>query len=97
MVALPAIAAVGRRTPARVKVAARSRSRSNTAQIAGRRNPRLEGCGIDGIVIRKCDLLSRDAQALIAALLYERAGFLRIAPSSEYVGSPLSVCMAKDL
>lgn len=32
-----------------------------------------------------------------ANALYERAGFSRIAPFGEYVGSPLSVCMAKDL
>jgi GNAT superfamily N-acetyltransferase len=32
-----------------------------------------------------------------ALALYERAGFLRIAPFGEYVASPLSVCMAKDL
>jgi GNAT superfamily N-acetyltransferase len=31
-----------------------------------------------------------------ALALYERAGFLRIAPFGEYVASPLSVCMAKD-
>ncbi len=29
--------------------------------------------------------------------LYERAGFSAISPFGEYVGSPLSVCMAKDL
>src|SRR4029077_17212677 len=32
-----------------------------------------------------------------ALALYERAGFARIPPFGEYVGSPLSVCMAKDL
>jgi len=32
-----------------------------------------------------------------ALALYERAGFVRIAPFGEYVNSPLSVCMAKDL
>jgi putative acetyltransferase len=32
-----------------------------------------------------------------AIALYERAGFSRVAPFGEYVGSPLSVCMAKDL
>lgn len=30
-----------------------------------------------------------------AIALYQRAGFSRIAPFGEYVGSPLSVCMAK--
>lgn len=32
-----------------------------------------------------------------ALALYERAGFMRIPPFGEYVDSPLSVCMAKDL
>ena len=32
-----------------------------------------------------------------AIALYERAGFSRVDPFGEYVGSPLSVCMAKDL
>ena len=36
----------------------------------------------------------RQAEAIA---LYERAGFSRIAPFGEYVGSPLSVCMAKAI
>jgi putative acetyltransferase len=32
-----------------------------------------------------------------ALALYERLGFLPIPPFGEYVGSPLSVCMAKEL
>ena len=32
-----------------------------------------------------------------AIALYERAGFSRVAPFGEYVGSQLSVCMAKAL
>ena len=32
-----------------------------------------------------------------ALALYQRAGFTRIAPFGEYVGSPLSVCLAKEL
>ncbi len=32
-----------------------------------------------------------------ALALYERNGFARIVPFGEYGGSPLSVCMAKDL
>lgn len=32
-----------------------------------------------------------------AVRLYERAGFARIPLFGEYIGSPLSVCMAKDL
>jgi putative acetyltransferase len=32
-----------------------------------------------------------------AIRLYERAGYSRIPPFGEYVGSPLSVCMGKDI
>ena len=32
-----------------------------------------------------------------AMALYTRAGFSEVAPFGEYIGSPLSVCMAKDL
>jgi len=32
-----------------------------------------------------------------AMVLYERAGFSRIPPFGEYVGSPVSVCMEKEL
>ena len=32
-----------------------------------------------------------------AIVLYERAGFRRIEPFGEYVSSPLSICMAKEL
>lgn len=32
-----------------------------------------------------------------AIALYERAGFCRIPPFAEYIGSPISVCMSKDL
>lgn len=32
-----------------------------------------------------------------AVALYERAGFVRVSPFGEYVGSPLSVCMGKTL
>jgi len=32
-----------------------------------------------------------------ALALYQRAGFTRIAPFGDYVGSPLSVCLAKEL
>jgi hypothetical protein len=36
----------------------------------------------------------RQAEALA---LYSRAGFARIPPFGAYLGSPLSVCMGKDL
>jgi len=32
-----------------------------------------------------------------ALALYERCGYRRVEPFGEYLGSPLSVCMAKDL
>ena len=64
-----------------------------------------------GLGRRILDALSAEARALgatrvvletgarqhVAIGLYERAGFVRVAAFGEYVGSPLSVCMAKDL
>ena len=45
---------------------------------------------------RRLVLETGDRQAEALAL-YEWAGFVRIPPFGEYVGSPLSVCMAKEL
>jgi putative acetyltransferase len=42
-------------------------------------------------------VLETGVRQLAALALYERAGFSRTAPFGEYIGSPLSVCMAKDL
>lgn len=42
-------------------------------------------------------VLETGVRQIEAIALYERAGFSRIAPFGEYVGSPLSVCMAKPL
>ena len=42
-------------------------------------------------------VLETGVRQMEAITLYERAGFARIAPFGEYVSSPLSVCMAKDL
>ena len=42
-------------------------------------------------------VLETGERQLEALALYERAGFTRIALFGEYIGSPLSVCMAKDL
>jgi GNAT superfamily N-acetyltransferase len=42
-------------------------------------------------------VLETGVRQVAALALYERAGFSRIAPFGEYVGSPLSVCMAKEL
>jgi GNAT superfamily N-acetyltransferase len=36
----------------------------------------------------------RQSEALV---LYERSGYARIPPFGEYVGSPLSICLGKDL
>lgn len=47
--------------------------------------------GIDRLV------LETGVRQLAALALYERAGFSRVEPSGEHIGSPLSVCMAKDL
>jgi putative acetyltransferase len=42
-------------------------------------------------------VLETGVRQLAAMALYESAGFSRIPPFGEYVGSPLSVCMAKVL
>jgi GNAT superfamily N-acetyltransferase len=42
-------------------------------------------------------VLETGVRQMEAIALYERAGFARIPPFGEYVHSPLSVCMAKDL
>jgi len=42
-------------------------------------------------------LLETGERQIDAMGLYIKAGFLRIPPFGEYVGSPLSVCMAKEL
>src|SRR5215510_6326071 len=70
--------------------------------------PQERGRGIGHTILRA---LEGEAQALgisrvvletgvrqkEALALYERAGFLRIAPFGEYVTSPLSICMAKEI
>jgi GNAT superfamily N-acetyltransferase len=42
-------------------------------------------------------VLETGTRQIPAIALYRRAGFTDIAPFGEYIGSPLSVCMAKDL
>ena len=42
-------------------------------------------------------VLETGARQREALALYERAGFCRVSPFGDYVGSPLSVCMAKEL
>jgi putative acetyltransferase len=41
--------------------------------------------------------LETGARQHAAVAMYERAGFSRVDPYGEYVGSPLSLCMKKDL
>jgi putative acetyltransferase len=42
-------------------------------------------------------VLETGTRQAVAIGMYERAGFVRIAPFGEYLSSPLSVCMEKDL
>ena len=42
-------------------------------------------------------VLETGVRQTVAIALYERFGFSRIEPFGEYVASPLSLCMAKDL
>lgn len=70
--------------------------------------PEDRGRGIGGLLL---DSLEAEARALglsrlvletgtrqqEALALYQRAGFSDIAPFDEYVNSPLSVCMAKEI
>ena len=41
--------------------------------------------------------LETGVRQTVAMVLYERAGFSRVEPYGEYIGSPLSVCLAKQL
>ncbi|MFO1512621.1 MAG: GNAT family N-acetyltransferase [Verrucomicrobiota bacterium] len=42
-------------------------------------------------------VLETGVRQTAAQALYQRAGFARIAPFGEYVDSPLSLCLAKQL
>jgi GNAT superfamily N-acetyltransferase len=42
-------------------------------------------------------VLETGTRQIAALALYRRAGFADITPFGEYLGSPLSVCLAKDL
>ena len=42
-------------------------------------------------------VLETGVRQLAAVALYKKAGFIEIPPYGEYIGSPLSLCMAKDL
>lgn len=70
--------------------------------------PEWRGRGLSRVVLEKLEAEGRrlgvtrlvletgDRQSEALAL-YERSGFVRIPRFGEYVGSPLSVCMAKEL
>ena len=70
--------------------------------------PRARGRGIAALVLEALRVRARalGARRLVletgarqpeALALYARAGFARVEPFGEYVGSPHSVCMAADL
>ncbi len=52
------------------------------------------GCGAVRRIEERTGAGVRQSEALA---LYKRAGFSNIAPFGEYVRSPLSICMAKEL
>jgi GNAT superfamily N-acetyltransferase len=70
--------------------------------------PALRSRGVGGLVLQALEAEARALGATRLVLetgerqpaaihLYEKLGFQVIPPFGEYVGSPLSVCMAKDL
>jgi GrpB-like predicted nucleotidyltransferase (UPF0157 family)/GNAT superfamily N-acetyltransferase len=70
--------------------------------------PEARGQGISRLILEALEWEGRQlgAQRLVletgerqaeALGLYDKAGFVRIPPFGEYIGSPLSVCMAKKL
>lgn len=71
-------------------------------------SPEARGGGIGRTILTALDLEARrlglrrllletGKRQAAALALYRRAGYAPIPPFGEYVGSPLSVCMAKDL
>ncbi|WP_437947208.1 GNAT family N-acetyltransferase [Sorangium sp. So ce296] len=70
--------------------------------------PEARGRGIAGAILRALEeqalalgrtrlVLETGVRQPEALALYRRAGFVEIPPFGEYLGSPLSVCMGKDL
>ncbi len=70
--------------------------------------PEARGQGVGGALLAALEaearllglarvVLETGIRQVRAISLYERAGFTRIPPLGGYVGSPLSVCLAKDL
>jgi putative acetyltransferase len=71
-------------------------------------SPALRGAGLGKKLLEALEMEARALGAsrlvletgtrqAVAIGLYERAGFIRVAPFGEYVECPLSLCMAKDL
>ncbi len=71
-------------------------------------DPAQRGAGVGGAILAALETQARrlGARRLLletgdrqpeALALYRRAGFTSIAPFGEYVGSRLSICLAKDL
>jgi transketolase len=75
----------------RMYVAPASRSGGVARRVLAALELEARGLGVHRIVL-ETGIRNPDALAL-----YTRAGFAEIPPFGEYVGSPLSVCMAKDL
>jgi len=70
--------------------------------------PSARGCGVGRMVLRALESEARRLQVNRIVLetgerqpealaLYQRSGFSRISAFGEFVGSPLSVCMAKEI
>jgi GNAT superfamily N-acetyltransferase len=75
----------------RMYVAPQARRRGIAQQLLARLEAEAHRLGVKRIVL---ETGVRQPEALA---LYERAGFGRVPPFGEYVGSPMSVCMAKRL
>jgi ribosomal protein S18 acetylase RimI-like enzyme len=70
--------------------------------------PRFRGLGLGHALLTALEAQARElglsrvvletgVRQTRAIALYQRAGFARIEPFGEYVGSPLSLCMAKEI
>ncbi len=75
----------------RMYVSPSERGRGVGRAILARLEAEVRARGADRLVLETGE---RQHEAMA---LYERAGFTRIPPFGEYVDSPLSVCMAKNL
>jgi putative acetyltransferase len=75
----------------RMYVDTRARGRGIGRALLAAIEDQARALGLGRLVLETGD---RQAEALA---LYQRAGFVRVAAFGEYLTSPLSVCMAKDL